>query len=386
MSRSILSITLLLLAGCLLAQDDPIFNDDPMQHLPLGMEVSNYVVREPTGLTEVEARVEPPNWWTGMVDPLVEVLIYDRDVAMYDSVAVDYPGVRVAYVKRQANPNYLFVGLHVAPGTPPGSVRISLSQVRTAGEGARLDPTAIDYPIMSRLKRDTAVEPFSSKDLIYLIMPDRFANGEATNDRVPAMKDTLVNRDKVLFRHGGDLQGILNKLDYLADLGVTAIWLNPILENDQPYASYHGYAVSDHYRVDRRLGTNELYRELVLEAHRRGIKVVMDVIFNHVGDQHYQIRDLPASDWIHQWEDYTKSNFRAASILDPTPPPATAIGCVTAGSTTTCPTSIRITSTLLGTSFRTASGGRYTAGRMPSASIPILTRTPTSWPNGTDGF
>ena len=254
------------------------------------------------------------NWWVDMVDPRVEVLIYDDGVAGLDQATVSHTGVSVEYVKRLANPNYAFVGLRIAPGARASSFRIKLSSSDEAISSEASYPFSLQ-PHPDREGRTLA--PLSSRDLMYLIMPDRFANGDPGNDKIQTSSDTLVNRDKFLFRHGGDLRGVIDRLDYLEELGVTALWLNPILENDQPYASYHGYAISDHYRVDPRLGTNELYRQLVEAAHARGMKVVMDVIFNHVGDRHYQINDLPSRDWIHQWPTFTKSNFRAATIHDP---------------------------------------------------------------------
>ena len=313
MSRLLLLAVLSLLCTCARAQtaDSPLFDDDPMQHLPVGMEYSKYRIREPQGLEEVEARVEPPNWWTNMQEPRLEVLVYDRNAGEFADVTTGYPGVSVEYVRRVDNPNYLFVGLNVGPLTKPGTVKLTM----TAANGSS---RTLDYPLLPHPGSEgSTVEPLSSKDLIYLIMPDRFANGNAGNDRVYATNDTIVARHKLLFRHGGDLRGIIDRLDYLEDLGVTALWLNPVLENDQPYASYHGYAVTDHYRIDRRLGTNEEYRELVQKAHARGIKIVMDVIFNHVGDEHWQIRDLPTADWIHQWSEYTQTTYRAPTIFDP---------------------------------------------------------------------
>ena len=298
-------------AAPLAAQTD-VFDDDPMQERAIGQAESEYVLRAPTGLSQPDRTgVYPPNWWTGMVDPRVELMVYQKDAGRYDRATVSGNGAAVEYVKQVANPNYLFVGLRVAAGAPAQTLRLTLS-------GPDAADRTIDYRLLPHPRTDWADrEALSSKDLIYLIMPDRFANGDPANDVVAGMNETLLNRDKFFFRHGGDLQGIIDRLDYLAELGVTALWLNPVLENDQPYASYHGYAVTDHYRIDRRFGDNETYRELVAAAHRRGIKVIMDVIFNHVGDEHHIIRDLPATDWIHQWPEYTKTTYRAPTLLDP---------------------------------------------------------------------
>ncbi|MEM6770961.1 MAG: glycoside hydrolase family 13 protein, partial [Bacteroidota bacterium] len=324
--RTLLSLACLLAGVTAFAQspDSPLFDDDPMQHLPVGMEYSQYKIRQPEGLPLVKQRVEPLHWWTNMANPRLEVMIYDRNVAQYEAATVDYPGVKVEYVKRQANPNYLFVGLYVSPSAKPGSFDIRLAPaaapdksssqtVKQSGNTKTIAYALKAHPRKARAGR----EPLSAKDLIYLVMPDRFANGDPSNDRVYSTNDTIVARQKLLFRHGGDLQGVITKLDYLQELGVTALWLNPVLENDQPYASYHGYAVTDHYRIDPRFGTNELYRELVEKAHAKGIKIIMDVIFNHVGDEHWQMRDLPSYDWIHQWPKYTQTTYRAPTIFDP---------------------------------------------------------------------
>ena len=290
-------------------QNESVFDDDPMQIFPIGMEPSQYELRYPTGEGWTgEPRVEPMHWWIGMEEPSLELLIYDKGVARYTEASVKHPGVRVEYVRRLENPNYLFLGLIVSPGARAGSFPITLST------GGRAQKT-IDYRLENRPTQQR--DRLSSKDLMYLIMPDRFANGNPDNDVVAGTQDELLNREKFLFRHGGDLQGVIDHLNYLEDLGVTALWLNPVQENDQPYSSYHGYAVTDHYQIDPRLGTNEDYKRLVEAAHARGIKVVMDVIFNHFGDRHYQFRDLPSQDWVHWFPEYTRSNFRAATIHDP---------------------------------------------------------------------
>jgi glycosidase len=310
-----------------------------MQERALGQAESEYHIRQPTGLTEPkDAGVYPPNWWVNMEDPLLEIMVYEKDIAQYGAVNVTEPGISVEYVKREANPNYLFIGLRISPGTKPCSFELELAsrgralQSRTVKQSHSQIVTQSDSQTGVRAKENRVIsyellphprknwndrQQLSQQDLIYLIMPDRFANGDPTNDVVPEMNETHLNRNKFFFRHGGDLQGIIDRLDYLQDLGVTALWLNPVLENNQPYASYHGYAVTDHYRIDRRFGANEKYKELVAAAHKRGIKIIMDVIFNHVGDEHYLVRDLPDPDWIHQWPEYTKTTYRAPTLLDP---------------------------------------------------------------------
>lgn len=285
--------------------------DDPMQRFPEGVKESSYFVREATGGTVTQARIEPPNWWVGMASPELEILIYDTQVRDLEP-KLSYPGVRIDKVTRLQNPNYLFVRLQIGPGTEAGTFPIQL--VDASGREVK----RYNYTLQARYQSPKHVQGLSPADLIYLIMPDRFANGDRGNDSQKDMQQTGVDRNKIFFRHGGDLLGITERMDYLHDLGVTALWLNPVLENDQAYDSYHGYALTDNYLVDRRLGTNHLYRNLVQVAHERNMKVVMDVIFNHVGDQHWFIRDLPDHSWIHQdWTEFTRSNFRAPTLIDP---------------------------------------------------------------------
>jgi glycosidase len=299
---------LLLAQGCATAQQENIYNDDPLQKIPLGVDESEYFIREPTGAAEVSTRVEPPFWWTGMNNPRLEILIHDKDVADL-SAGINYPGVRVVGQSREENPNYLFIEVEITPAARPGSFTINV--------GGPAEMRQYPYELRARSSDPAHVQGIDASDFIYLLMPDRFANGDPKNDSVEGMAQTGVNREKVFFRHGGDLIGVMEHLDYLEDLGVTALWLNPVLENDQPYESYHGYAVTDHYAIDARLGTNENYRQLVQLAHERGLKVIMDVIFNHVGDRHWFIEDLPSADWIHQWPEYTKTTYRATTLMDP---------------------------------------------------------------------
>jgi glycosidase len=287
-----------------------IYNDDPMQKMPLGTEESEYHYREATGESFSNTRIEPPNWWTGMAERQLEILIYDRNASDLEP-SIDYPGVSLLETTRLENPNYIFLLLDIAPETKAGSFFIELKYPDGRENKA--------YPYELKARDNTPkAQGITAADFIYLIMPDRFANGDKGNDKGRDMLQKGTNRDKVFFRHGGDLIGIMEHLDYIEELGATALWLNPVLENDQPYESYHGYAVTDHYEIDPRLGTNQQYRQLVQLAHARGQKVIMDVIFNHTGDQHWFIRDLPATDWIHQWEDgYQDISYRAPVHIDP---------------------------------------------------------------------
>ncbi|KAA3620744.1 MAG: alpha-amylase, partial [Bacteroidetes bacterium] len=305
----ILIIFLLLLPAFLVAQQDSIYNNDPTQYLPLGMEKARHEYRKPIGKKVDEVRVHPPNWWVGMADPVVEVLIYDQDIKSFDVKLSEKRGVSLRNVYRVENPNYLFLEINMAPGTQPGFIDIIL----TNGDTQRKYP----YEIKARQQDEARVQGIDASDFIYLLMPDRFANGDYTNDSFDDMLQSGIHRGKMYFRHGGDLQGIVDHLDYLKELGVTAVWLNPVLENDQPYASYHGYAITDFYQIDKRFGSNEDYKVFVEKCHEKGIKVVMDIIFNHCGHKHWFIADIPSEDWINPWPEYTPSNFRSAVVPDP---------------------------------------------------------------------
>lgn len=293
----------------LTGQSDSIYNDDPTQYLPVGMDVAEYKHLSAKGGIVDEVRVHPPFWWTGMAEQTLEILIYDEKINGFDVRLQAPDGIELTKVYRVENPNYLFVEIEIGPGTNACTFDILLSK----GDETRKYP----YQLKTREKRSNNIQGLTSSDLIYLIMPDRFANGDYTNDSFDDMLQAGINRDKMYFRHGGDLQGIIDNLDYLEELGVTALWLNPVMENDQPYASYHGYAVTDHYEIDKRFGSNEEYKNFVQKCHERGIKVIMDIIFNHCGHEHWLMKDIPEEDWVHQWQEFTRSNFRSSIISDP---------------------------------------------------------------------
>lgn len=292
----------------LIAQEgNSIYNNDPFQRLPLGMEEPEPTLIKADGGTVDQMRIEPPFWFTGMAERTLEILIYDQTIGAYD-VNINYPGVQLKKVHRVENPNYLFVEVEIGAGTKPGKFNIELSLDAKNNKS---------YPYELKAKRKDGIQGLDNSDLMYLIMPDRFANGNSKNDSFDDMQQVGINRDKVYFRHGGDLLGVIERLDYLKDLGVTALWLNPVLENNEPFESYHGYAITDHYNVDKRLGGNNAYLQLVKLAHERDMKIVMDIIHNHVGDQHWLIQDLPESDFIHQFEEFTQTNYRAPALMDP---------------------------------------------------------------------
>jgi glycosidase len=254
-------------------------------------------------------RVEPMFWWTGMKNPNLQLLVHGKNIALRN-VHLNYPGVRLIAVRKVENANYLFLDLRISSSASPGKFPISFVK-------AGAEPLIYQYSLLKRDHSPERNQGVTSKDLIYLIMPDRFSNGNPDNDSFANMREKGVRRDSMFKRHGGDIQGIMNHLDYLKDLGVTAIWLTPVVENDEPKTSYHGYAITDHYKIDPRFGTNELYKQFVEKCHAMGLKVVMDLVHNHAGTEGYTIQDMPMRDWVHEWPNYTKSNFRDAAVMDP---------------------------------------------------------------------
>jgi glycosidase len=254
-------------------------------------------------------RVEPPFWWTAMKNPQLQLMIYGDQIAG-SNVSINHLGVIVTSVSQLDNPNYLFIDLELTPGVLPGSFEIKLSkEEKVTG--------AYTYELKEREPGSASREGFNSSDVMYLIMPDRFANGDPSNDIVDDMKEKALNRDDRTGRHGGDLKGIINHLDYLSEMGLTAIWLNPVLENDQEQTSYHGYSTTDFYKVDPRLGTNEQYKKLGMLAREKGIKLIMDMIFNHCGSEHWWMRDMPSHDWINYYPDFVLTNHRRTVNQDP---------------------------------------------------------------------
>ncbi len=254
---------------------------------------------------QVIERVDPPSWFTGMKENVVQLMVYGKEIGSFDA-KTDYPGVEVKTLVRTENPNYLFVNMEISDMAVPGTVTLTFTRGK--------QKLTHSYPLMARPAGPA--RGFNSSDVIYLLMPDRFANGDTSNDNVSGMTEQL-NRSNPGGRHGGDLKGITDHLDYLHSLGVTGVWLNPFLENNQHHSSYHGYSTTDFYKSDPRYGSNEEFKNLIAEAHKRGIKVVMDMIFNHVGSFHWWMKDLPSKDWIHQFNEFTRTNYRASTYMDP---------------------------------------------------------------------
>jgi glycosidase len=254
-------------------------------------------------------RIEPANWWVGMKNNKLQLIVHGNQIANRN-VSINYPGVTLLKTNKVENPNYLFLDVEISASTQPG-----IFPIRFEKKGAKA--IVSNYELKARNVKQVKAQGVTTKDLVYLIMPDRFANGDNTNDIVKGMTETTLNRDSMYLRHGGDIQGIINNLDYLQDLGVTALWINPLLTNDQPKTSYHGYANTENYRIDPRYGTNELYKKLIDELHRRGMKMVKDLVHNHVGSNHWTVLDLPAKDWLNQWPTFTRTTYREQTHFDP---------------------------------------------------------------------
>lgn len=252
-------------------------------------------------------KVAPSFWWAGMKNPELQILLYGDRISAA-GVEISSPDILLKEVVKQENPDYLLVYLDLSEALPQ-TFDIILKQGK--------QQTRIPYQIKERKPASSQVKGFDASDVLYLIMPDRFSNGDPSNDVIPGMLEARVDRTDPFARHGGDLKGIENRLDYLAGLGVTAVWLNPIQENDMKEGSYHGYAITDYYQTDRRLGSNEEFCRLVEQAHAKGMKVVMDMIFNHCGSENYLFKDMPSPDWFNFRGKYVQTSFQTATQSDP---------------------------------------------------------------------
>lgn len=258
--------------------------------------------------------VEPPCWWTGMANDTLQIMLHGPEIANA-SASIDYPGVSIAQQLSLDSPNYKILYLTIGNETRPGSMKIDLS-VDGKKKGS------VDFPLLARERDPKDYKGFSAADVLYLIMPDRFAWDQPSKPvkgvkERPLEFNTTPDRNDPNARHGGNINGIRRHLDYIDSLGVTAIWVCPVLENDMPGGSYHGYATTDYYRIDPRFGTNADWQALVGEAHKKGLKVVMDMIFNHTGSNHPWMKDAPSADWYNNPDGKTLTNFRLTTVHDP---------------------------------------------------------------------
>lgn len=252
-------------------------------------------------------RIEPLSWWVGMKTPL-QLMLQGKNIAGSTVLILDAPGIAIKKIHKADSENYLFVDIEISQDASPGTYTFELKK--------EIHIITFDYTFDKRRRGSANRKSFSSADMVYLLFPDRFANGNPDNDSTP---DTIEKADRNNYsgRHGGDLQGIINHLDYFAGLGATTLWMTPPQLDNEKDNSYHGYACADYYHIDPRIGDNDLYRQLVKQAHNIGLKIIMDAVPNHCGTAHWWMKDLPFKDWVHQHKGFQRSNYRLATITDP---------------------------------------------------------------------
>ncbi len=258
-------------------------------------------------LIDLIERVEPPNWWVGMKTNDLQILVYGNSIN--DLIPkISNSNIELTSFNKVQNENYLFLNISISENAKPDEVEIDFYK----------NNVLVDRYIFSLLEREknaSNVEGFDSSDVMYLITPDRFANGDSKNDDIKSMYER-PNREYNRGLHGGDIQGIINHLDYIEDLGFTTVWLNPVLENNMKKSSYHGYSTTDYYKVDPRFGTNELFRELSINAKEKGIKLVMDMIPNHCGSEHWFFKDPPMDNWFNNQSGFKQTSHRRETVQD----------------------------------------------------------------------
>lgn len=252
-------------------------------------------------------KITPPSWWAGMNHPELQILLYGEDISSSD-ITLEGKGIHLKETFRPDNPNYLLVYLDIS------QAQAQTFQIRLKGKGRS---ACIPYELKQRIPERKQTQGFNASDVIYLAMPDRFANGKTDNDIIPGMKEKQVDRNRPDARHGGDLCGIDSHLDYLANLGITALWLTPVQENNMLQGSYHGYAITDYFQTDPRLGSTEDLIRLADHARSKGIKLIMDMVFNHCGDQCFLFADKPSDDWFNNRSQYVQTSFKIACLTDP---------------------------------------------------------------------
>lgn len=255
-------------------------------------------------------KIDPPHWWVGMNDSTLQLQVYGDNIRNAE-VDIDYPGVKIDSIARlDGSDNYQFIYLTISENTKPGKLQLQFKDGKKKIKS--------NFELRQRNSNPKGGQGFDAGDVLYMIMPDRFADGNPQNNKVESMRFPVgADRNNLNVRHGGDLKGMIDHIDYIDRLGVTAVWVNPVLENDMPGGSYHGYATTDYYKIDPRFGTNEDYANLIELYHQRGIKTVMDMIFNHCGSEHIWFRERPSHDWFNFPDGYIQTNYRLSTITDP---------------------------------------------------------------------
>ncbi len=258
------------------------------------------------------AKLYPSNWYTGMRWNKVQILVRgEYEGFKNEKVRIQYPGVTLDKISTFENGKYFALDLTITSSAKPGNVPIEFIQ------GVKAH--TVNWPLKPRRegRGKTFAQGVTSSDFIYFLMPDRFSNGDVTNDRVAGMHDQSLDRDSIFLRHGGDLQGVTDHLDYLQGLGVTTLWMTPVLENDMPDRTEHGYAFTDHYTIEPRFGGEAAYKKLSDALHKRGMKLIQDAVYNHVGSYHFIVNDAPAKNWLHQWPKFTQTSYKDQPLFDP---------------------------------------------------------------------
>ena len=267
------------------------------------LEIQNLEVK----LTNNIERVEPPNWWIGMKTRDLQLLVYGKNISDYVPL-INSSNVKLVSTEKVKNQNYLFLNISISEKAEPESIEINF-----LNDNVIVDK--YEFSLLDRKENASEVVGFNNSDVMYLITPDRYVNGDPENDDIAYMYER-PNRDDNRGLHGGDIQGIINQLDYIEEMGFTTIWLNPVLENNMKRSSYHGYSTTDYYKIDPRFGTNELFLELSQKAKKRGIKLVMDMIPNHCGSEHWFFKDPPMEDWINNQSGFKQTSHRRETIQD----------------------------------------------------------------------
>ena len=255
-----------------------------------------------SSISAIQAQVEPLNWWAGMKNPNLQLLIHEANISNAKA-SIQYPGVTIKKQTPGDSKNYLFLDLVIAANTKPGTFKINFTR---DGKSVYM----VDYTLLPREPGSAYRQGFNSSDVMYLITPDRFANGDESNDINTAMREKTINRGNDGGRHGGDIRGIIDHLDYISGMGFTAIWPTPMLENDMERHSYHGYSITNHYKVDPRFGTLDEYKELAQKAKAKGMKLIFDEVLNHTGSNYWWMHDLPFKDWINYPDTLIRSSHR----------------------------------------------------------------------------
>ena len=252
-------------------------------------------------------RLEPTFWWTDMKNPTLQLMLNGNEIANAE-FKIDYQGVTIERKQLTDNPNFVFLYLNIDKNTKAGKFSISVLK----GKKKQI----LTYELKTRIQNSAERESFTEADAVYLLMPDRFVNGNSANDSVAGFSQA-VNRAVPGARHGGDLEGIISKIPYLAELGITALWTTPLFENNDTQYSYHHYGCTDYYKIDPRFGCNEDYLRLANACHAKGVKLILDVVPNHCSSAHWWLKDKPAKDWFNEWPTYTASNYRMTAWTDP---------------------------------------------------------------------